>query len=179
MSKPLKGLAQSTTALERLFSSCLYLQVQKYFKNPTFPFVSRALSCTHIVICISGVHSYGITPQDMFWLKPGPSWLGSNLSLLGFTSLLVFREDVFPAESPPHGWEESIHHGVGQWGVMPGSSAVHSKGKRCWNIITFFFSTRWAAVRALCCSIHSSLYLCWRRSKRGVQGLENIEKATV
>lgn len=81
--------------------------------------------------------------------------------------------DVFPAGSGPF-----IPPRVGQRGVMP-SSAGHIRGKHCWTIPTFFFTTFWTIVRALCCSIHSSLYLCCMMSKMGVGGLENIEKTPV
>ena len=93
---------------EELAQLCTYLQIQKYFKKPnttqTFPFVSRALSGTHIAICTSSVHSHSITLHGMPWLEPGSSWLGSSWSLLGFTSLPAVREDGFAAESLPDGW---------------------------------------------------------------------------
>lgn len=164
--KPLKDLGQSTC--KSLLSSCIYLQREKYLKmtQPTNPsFLSPEHSQTHTVQYAQLVLTPTASPFRMCsgWSQ---AHLGCKAAGLCVTSFLVVKEDGFPSGRSLSvvGWD---------------SGSFCLVAVLCWTIITFFVSTRWATVSALCCSIHSSLYLCWRMSKMGVGGLENIEKKTI
>lgn len=168
----LEGFDQSTTALS-LLSSCVYLQIQQYFKIN----LSFCLQCTfRHAHC--NFHIWCSLPQHYL----------AGYALAGARPIFAQKQLIFffirlcqPSSSQGKwflSWDCSLWWTERSPSIVgwDGEFMAGSKQQCCWSIITFFFSTRRAAVSALCCSIHSSLYLCWKTSKKGVEGLEKMFK---